>query len=280
MNAEPTCCRSSWLLIFAGAALVLSACPVIAGLAPQGATTQIKAARPGERYRGSIALRNTGTQPADVKIYRTDFFFTADGRTDYGAPGQLPRSNAAWVRLNQEQITVTANGSASVEYEVRVPDDARLAGTYWSTLMIEQVSGAEATQAHRRQPQLRQIVRHAIQVITEIDAADPASRSNTAIAFDNAHLIDAEGKRWLSVDVKNTGERWLRTALWLELHDSQGKPVGKFLGHRLRTFPATSVRGRIDLSGVTPGRYLALLVADAGGDNLFGAHIELDIPPR
>lgn len=238
-----------------------------AGVAPEGDTTHLRAAVPGEIYRSVIVVRNSGATAADVKLYQTDYTFDADGRNDYGAPGKLPRSNAGWLRLGQEQVAIPASGRASIDYEVRVPDDAHLAGTYWSTVMVEEIPRTAPGQ------QLRQVVRYAIQMITEV-----GDTGRGEISFANAHLAHERDQLWFTVDIANTGERWLRTELWLELHDAQGRSVGRFSGRRLRTFPSTSVRNRIELTSVAPGKYLALLVADGGRNDMFGARLELEVP--
>lgn len=260
-------CRS----IFTAATLWLCASQADAGIAPEGDTTHVKVAQAGDIYRGVIIVRNTGTKSVDVKLYQTDYAFTAEGQSHYGAPGKLPRSNAGWLRLSREQTTIAAGERGQFEYEVRVPNDSHLIGTYWSTLMVEPIDSAESTAPQA--PKLRQVIRHAIQVITEI-----GETGRGELSFGNARLLNEKGKRWFTVDMQNTGERWLRTNVWLELHDAQGRMAGKFSGRRLRTFPTTSVRNRIDLSTVAPGKYLALLVADAGRNDLFGTRIELDIP--
>lgn len=247
--------------------------PAFAGVGPLGATTHVRAAQPGETYRGTIVVRNTDAEPAEVKVYRRDYAFTADGRNEFGAPGGLPRSNAGWLRLSQEQITVPPKGRSTVQYEVSVPDDPDLAGTYWSTIMVEPVTGAEAADPRGEGVRLVQVVRHAVQVITEIGDTGTA-----AIEFKNARVLSGNGERLFTVDVENTGERWLRPKVWLELHDPQGRSAGRLEGQRRRIFPATSVRYRIDLSGVRPGKYLALLVADAGRNDFFGTRLELNIP--
>jgi hypothetical protein len=210
-------------------------------------------------------------KPVDVKLYRTDYAFSADGRSSFATPGQLPRSNAPWLRLAREQIRLAPGERSSVDYEVSVPNDAQLTGTYWSAVMVEQIGGAEDAPKGEK-VQLRQVVRYAIQVITEI-----GETGTSAIAFSNAHLSNADGKRELSVDLENTGERWLQAQVWLELHDANGHLAGKYAGQRLRTFPATSVRNHIDLTAVPPGKYVALLIADAGRNDLFGTQLDLDV---
>jgi hypothetical protein len=120
--------------------------------------------------------------------------------------------------------------------------------------------------------QLTQTLRHAIQIVTEI-----GDSGSGAVAFRNARMSGAAENRLFQVDLENTGERWLRTDMWLELHDAEGRLLGRFPGKRRRTFPGTSVRNDVPLGSAPPGRYLGLLVADGGRNDLFGMQIELDL---
>jgi hypothetical protein len=251
---------------------LMGAASAQAGISPESATTEVRSASPGTTYRGTVIVRNSSSKTADVKLYRNDYAFDADGHSSFATPGRLPRSNASWLRLAREQIRLAPGERGSVDYEVSVPNDAQLTGTYWSAVMLEQLGGAEQGATSNEKVQLRQVMRYAIQVITEI-----GDTGTSAIAFRNAHLSNSHGRRELSVDLENTGERWLQAQVWLELHDASGHLTGKFAGQRLRTFPATSVRNRIDLSVVPPGKYVALLVADAGRNDLFGTQLDLDV---
>jgi len=258
------------ILLCVSAAFGISAAH--AGITPESPSTQVRAAAPGTVYRGTITVANLDKAPVEVKLYQTDYSFSAEGRSDFASPGTLPRSNAGWVRLSQQQITIPPHERRTVDYEVRVPEDARLLGTYWSAVMVEPVGGAESGASRRDSVQLRQVLRYATQLITEIGES-----GRSQIAFHNANLVTEGTRRHFAVDLENTGERWLQTSVWLELHDASGRLAGKFGGQRMRTFPATSVRNRIDLTGVPPGKYLALLVADAGRNDLFGTQISLDL---
>jgi hypothetical protein len=253
--------------------ILLAPLQAVAGIVLESADTETRNVRPGDSYRGTVVLRNTGKTPVEVKVYQTDYAFWADGRNDFGQPGKLARSNAKWLRLSQEQVSVPPGGLSSVQYELSVPQDARLTGTYWSVIMVEPVSGAEAGTPRRDEVQLQQVIRYAVQIISEIGETGKGE-----VAFSNAAVRVAEGKRFFTVDVENTGERWLRPHVRLELHDPNGRLVTKVEDQRQRIFPASSVRYRLDLSGVPAGKYLALLVADGGRNDLFGARIELDIP--
>jgi hypothetical protein len=244
----------------------------LAGVTPEGEATHVRSARPGDSYRGSIAIRNAGPAVAQVKLYQTDYSFFADGNNHFDLPGSHSRSNGPWLQLNREQITIAPHSAVTVDYEVRVPADARLTGTYWSVVMVQELPAAEASGVPRAGMNLGQTLRHAIQIVTEI-----GDSGRSEVAFRNARLMHEGAKREFDIDLENTGDRWLRTDVWLELHDSLGHIVGRFPAPRRRTFPGTSVRNRIELSAAPAGKYLGLLVADGGRNDLFGMQIELDL---
>ncbi len=252
-----------------GAAQLMAA---LAAVAPDGEATQVRSAQPGDTYRGSIALRNAGPTAAQVKLFQTDYSFFADGKNHFDTPGTLTRSNAPWLRLNREQLTIGPGSVEIVEYEVQVPANTQLTGTYWSVVMVQELPPAEAAGAPRTGVKLAQALRHAIQIITEI-----GDSGRGEVVFRNARLVSFGATREFDVELANTGERWLRTDVWLELHDSGGKVVGRYAAPRRRTFPGTSVRNRIELGAAPPGKYLGLLVADGGRNDLFGVQIELDL---
>jgi hypothetical protein len=96
-----------------------------------------------------------------------------------------------------------------------------------------------------------------------------------ALKFSQISIKTEDGKKVLSVDAENTGERWLRGNLWIDLYDSSGSSMGRFDGGRQRMYPGTSARFMVDLSGVKNAAYKALIVVDCGGDDVFGANISL-----
>jgi len=207
-----------------------------------------------------------------VKLYQTDYLFSADGKNAFDAPGSMARSNAAWLRLNREQVTIAPDSVTTVDYEVQVPTDPGLSGTYWSVVMVQELPATEALGVPHTGVRLGQTLRHAIQIITEV-----GDSGRSEIAFLNAHVVGEGAQREFNIDLANTGERWLRTDIWLELHDTRGHIVGRFTAPRRRTFPGTSVRNRIELGAAPAGKYLGLLVADGGRNDLFGMQIELDL---
>lgn len=242
----------------------------VAGVSVTSGLTYEKGAQVGESYQGTIQLKNTGEGPQEIKIYQTDYLFFYDGRNIYGEPGKDPRSNADWITFSPHRLTIPPKGTAQVGYTVQVPDDQTRRGTYWSMLMVEGISPASPEAAKQKKDKITvgisQIIRYGLQMITQI--GDTGARK---LKFVKTKVLKTGDKRILQIDIENIGERLLRPSLWVDLYDLKGRSFGKFEGGKLGIYPNTSVRFRIDLSRVPTGTYKVLVVADCGGDDLFGA---------
>jgi hypothetical protein len=238
--------------------------------------THEKAVLPGDTISGLILLKNTGLEPEEVRLYQTDFFFTFDGKKFYNDPGKLDRSNSGWISYNPSRLTIAPQATREVKFTVRVPQDKSLLGTYWSIIMVENIPRIPPEREDRTEKDIQfgiqQVMRYGVQVVTHI--ADSGERN---IKFINTDLVRQGEKTFLVVDVENTGERWLRPVLWLDLYDGQGQHAGKFKGDKWRIYPGTSVRYSVDISSVVKGKYTALIVIDNNDDYVFGAQYNLNL---
>jgi hypothetical protein len=244
------------------------------GIIVTGSLTREYEVAPGRTYEGSIDVKNPEKTPQEIKVYQTDYFFYADGKVLYGDPGALPRSNARWMTLSPQQVTVPPNETVSVHFSVQVPNDTTLKGTYWSVVMVEPVAEGSAESSlpgpKNTGVGVSQVLRYAVQIVTHVGAT-----GTRLLKFSRINLVRENENKLLLVDIENTGERWLRGALWAELYDSKGSKVGRFDGGKQRMYPGTSVRFTVDLIGVQDPSYKALIVVDCGNEDVFGANVTL-----
>lgn len=244
---------------------------ISAGISVEGGLTREKTAGRGETYQGVITIKNQGDTPQELKIYQSDYRFTCEGVTSYGNPGEDPRSNAGWIAFSPGRFSVPPQERATLNYTVIVPDDEALLGTYWSMLMIECIpeSSPEASGAQKERNfslGITQVMRYAVQMITHL-----GETGEKKIRFLQTKILKDGSSRILQVDMENIGERLLRPRLWCELYHEDGTSPGRFQGEQYRIFPNTSKRFTIDISSVSTGSYQALVVADCGENDLFGA---------
>jgi hypothetical protein len=230
---------------------------------------------PGQSYQGRLVLRNMSAEPQEARIYQTDYAFTADGRTAYDKPGTIARSNAGWVKLSSGYLVIPPGETVPVTYDVTVPTDSTLAGTYWSMLMVEAITVGSPESRRpanaRVQMGLSMSTRYGTQIATNL-AKPGASR----LAFDSlSATTDSSGARGIRYDFINTGERANRFTMSMELYNEAGDLVKKATQTRGLLYPGTSARQKFDVGAIPHGKYTAVLVADAGGDNVFGGQFKL-----
>ncbi|MGH7617017.1 MAG: hypothetical protein ACREPM_07315 [Gemmatimonadaceae bacterium] len=230
---------------------------------------------PGESYQGQLLVKNMTSTTQEARIYQTDFTFAADGRTGYGTPGTAPRSNAKWVALGASYVEIPAGATVPVNYTVSVPADSSLKGSYWSMVMVEAIAeGAPESRAPNARVQVGLAIatRYGTQIATNIGASG-VSR----LAFDSlTATTTAKGTQGLRFDFINTGERANRFVLSLELYNEAGELVKKASQSRGLLYPGTGARQLFDVGTVPHGAYTAVLVADGGGDRVFGGQFKID----
>jgi hypothetical protein len=238
--------------------------------------TQEKVCAPGETFESYIRLKNNGPKEETLKIYQTDYSFTAEGKSYYDAPGKSARSNAAWIAVSSKQVTVPGLATMDVKYSCKVPADAHLVGTYWSIIMFEVLPPAQRAKGEAANKEIvlgvNQVMRYGIQIVTHF--GDTGRRS---LKFLKTELLEEKERKTLQVDVENDGERWLRPFSYVELYTEKGEAAGKIEGERWRIFPGTSARFKFDVSSLKAGTYNALIVFDNKDVSVFGAQVKLKI---
>jgi hypothetical protein len=244
-----------------------------------GDLAQDKNAVPGDTYEGSIVIRNDANEPAEARAYQTGYSFMCDGQTVYGPPDSQQRSNASWITFKPTRMIVPAKGSVTLTYTVAVPRDTvskPLQGTYWSMLMVEGIgkeSPESSVPAADKRPRLglQQVIRYGLQIATHITGT-----GTKAVRFLDARVTTGgTGKPALQLDLENTGNLGIHPEVSFELFDTKGVSRGKYSGTRYRIYPATSIREVIEFPALPAGEYKALVVVDAGGDDVFGAQYTL-----
>ena len=238
--------------------------------------TQEYTVEPGKAYDGTLHLKNGGDTPAQAKIYQTDYLFFCDGRNLYGKPGEDPRSNAKWVQVSRDFLTIPPKETAAFNYSIRVPlrSTSTLNGTYWSLIMIEEAAAptAPAEKEQKVAIGIRQIIRYGVQIVTHID-----STGRSKVTLPKKELVKKDGKNVFMLEIKNSGERWIVPEVSLELFDANGSRAGLFHGHKMRVYPGTCIKQEIELPGVKPGKYTGRIVIDGGEEDVFGARTELKL---
>lgn len=257
------------LLIFVFGALILTA--AFSQITVMGTLTRHREAVPGEEYEGIITLKNAGKETAQAKVYLKDYTFMAEGETGYPEPGSIARSNAGWITLSSSTAVLAPGEIADIKYTLNIPSSDSLAGTYWSMIFIEGIpEKQEYEEGEEPTISIRQVLRYGLQIVTDFSEGAEAN-----LGFTNTKIIKTEEGRFFSVDLNNSGTLWLNGDIYMEVYSTEGEYVTTLDGGQFRTYPQTSLQRTFNLDGLAAGTYKALLIADAGGDNLFGGNYNL-----
>jgi hypothetical protein len=252
-----------------------------AQIAVRSALVDDRDATPGATYEGSVTIENLTDQPQQARVSLRDYHFDHTGSNAFDDPGTLDRSNAAWIEVQPAIVTIPPNQMEEVQYTVQVPsqtDDGAPVGTYWSVVMIEPIApgSAESTLEGESSEQhrfgVRQVTRFGVQVATHIRGTGSP----------NVEVLSANLQRQgetprLIVNLRNTGSTLARPSVQLEVYDASGEVALRTEAEPNRLYPGTSVRHTLDLSELGSGTYEALVLVDAGGDQVSGKQYTLEL---
>lgn len=253
--------------------------PLLADILMQGGYSHEFVTTPGGSYQGSIKLQNVSSKPQEVKIYLEDYMFNAGGKSKFTTPRlrKNQRSNASWIQVNTGQLTIPAQGEQTVNYRIKVPNSG-VSGTYWSALIVEPISPS-SPEASTSKPQdknvhmtIQQVSRHAVQIVTQIGGTGAVK-----LNLKNPSLKKHDNQRFFSLDAYNTGTRWIKPNVWLDIYSQQGTYIGKFNGDGARVYPNTSATFSVDVSALKKGSYKGLFVVDDERSEVLGTDVNLTI---
>lgn len=239
-----------------------------------GNTTEEFVAQPGEMISHTIVIANNTSEPQTVRLYQTDYAFSADGTSRFDDPGTMPRSNAAWITPLTHVLVVAAGSEAKVAYAVRVPNDSSLKGSYWSAIMVEGAPTASVSRpVSRNSISLGVVTRYAVQVATHIGST--GSRKIDLVS--PSVVVDSSGATSMQCDVANTGERAYRPIVWVEIYDTTGALRKRVKQERGLIYPGSSVRQTFALGRLPSGTYRAVLYADIGDPAVFAKQFNIQL---
>jgi len=241
----------------------------IASIEVLGSLKHVEYGKPGDIIKGEIKIQNNDNTDQEVKVYQTDLLYNLQDNTFYDEPGSHKRSNAHWIQFSPKSVILKAKEVRTIQYEMTIPKDDSLKGTYWSILMVEGVVPIDPNQ--KGDLSIRTVTRYAIQVVSEI-----TDKGKGALKFMEPTLIKEGKKLFLAVDLLNTGDHYIAPDVSIELFDDKGVSVRVINAAKKGLYPTTSTRFRFDLEGIPGGKtYQAMIVAAGLENDVFGLEYTL-----
>jgi len=271
--------KRSWILPLA-AALIASSIVVLAPGAclAQGFMSDISpqeyTVSPGATASGTISVTSTAQEPVELRVYTADAVRGAEPAENYDyseEPGAEPRSLLPWITFSPDHLTLQPGETGQVSYEIKVPTDATLSGSYWATIFV---SNANASATLPVQPSEAGVgmginiqFRYATFLSVTIKGTDTRELKFTELKLE-------QNGPWFDVTaaIQNTGNSIARPATWLEVRDTAGVTVYRGESSPCNVLPESTRLQKYEVRQPLPaGEYLLMAIADYGAPKLIAA---------
>jgi len=252
--------------------LIILFCPfcTYASVEVIGSLRQVYNVNQGEVIKGQIRIQNNEAKDQEVRIYQTDLLYNLQEQTFYDEPGANKRSNAGWIQFSPKTVVLKNNESRTIEYEITVPQNDSLSGTYWSVLMVEGVNPIDPSK--KGDLNISTVTRYAVQIVNEMN-----NKGKGSLKFMEPTLVNGDDKKvYLAVDLTNDGDHYISPEVSMELYDENGNSVKTIKATRKGLYPTTSIRVKLDLEDLPSKKTYTAMIVAAGADNdVFGLEYTL-----
>ncbi len=233
--------------------------------------------RPGEKYTGSIQISNDSEEIAYLKISLGDWRQVGENE-QYLEVGGVEHSISQWMQISPFHLAIRSGDWGNVHYEIKVPDNPKLSGSYWGIIFVEEEKRQSTVPAANKSKSnlgINIVFRHGIKIYTTFPDTDKSKAEFVAaetVPTDNGGLD-------FVATLENQGNTYLRPFVWLELRDESGATVQKVNHHRQTVLPGIKRNYKFALHelDMKPGRYTALIIADYNAPLLIAAQAEIDV---
>jgi len=213
---------------------------------------------PGQTKTGTITIRNTETQPSDIRVYLEDWYYlpVADGTKEFKPKGTTPLSCASWINFSPAEFTIPAYGKKEVNYTVKVPDNA--SGGHYAVMFFETMLAEPGTMEG-----FGLGVAARLGTLFYIEPEGSIRSSLEIGAFSVSR--EAKGPLVINLDLKNTGNVDITASGTFHIIDKQGMVYARSEFNTVYTFPTDTGTLRGEWKEPIPaGIYDLVITVDAG----------------
>jgi hypothetical protein len=209
--------------------------------------SSIETMRPGEKKQVTIQLINDRDVSEKVSLKLVDYACNSQGEHFFNElTDNALRSNASWIRLGQEFITLAPRETRDIYYIIEVPaENLLLRGSYWSVLLIEPLDVLSSTRSTEEGLHLCIKIRYAHHIVTNVGGGTPK------ISVLKKEIQKIEGKRYLRFHVVNEGELFLNPSLTLKLYNKKGELERSFKTQPERLYPGNPQCFLVDINNIS-----------------------------
>lgn len=235
-----------------------------------GAMSYEYTGKKGDLLEGKIKIANNTDVAKEVKISLCDYPISDEKTTIYPEAGSDSRSNAMWLQLPVKKLVISPNGTYDFVFKIQIPKEG-IEGTYNCMLMVEPFV-TERSSEDNEKAMVRSIIRYALHIVTNIE-----NTGTYQLKILDKKLKKIEDKTFYTVTVENTGTKYFRPDIHMDLYNNKGEKVENFEINPRWLFPGKQRTYDLDVSALPKGSYQGLLIFDQKGADFYGSKCQFDI---
>jgi hypothetical protein len=248
------------LFLAATAFLSSSAGAQSVGIAPAQVVQSFK---PGVPFEIELASVNRSSNPIEMNVQITDFWYNEKNEKVFSTPGTSPRSAANWIQFVPEHFEIPGMGTQKMKAIVTPPADA--SGGYYAVLFVESKPVATADKTKDGKTIFTNVRIGSLVLLTAENTAD------YKVELTNLKLVPPSANQALdlTLDIADVGNTHVFPLGRLAVLDSNRKLVAKTQGEMMRLLPGQKNTMRVNWTGSLPaGSYTAVLTVAYGQDRI------------
>ncbi len=241
---------------------------------------------PGDVITGSVEVTSSKDEVIGITVSSGDWLREPDVHGNYQwvtDQGRETRSLLKWLSYSPDVADLPAKGNVSINYQIHIPNDQTLTGSYWGVLFVSSLPTQEELQAQTQNPAEKPVIginivfRYCTLITVTISGSGPPQARFTKITIE-----DSEAGPQTVAEIQNSSATLVKPLLWLQVRDTAGSTVynGEKLEYTLLPESKRSIKISLTDKPMQAGQYLLLLVADYGAPKMIGAQAKLSISPE
>jgi hypothetical protein len=194
--------------------------------------------------------------------------------------GQEERSATAWISYTPEIVNLEPGETAEVRYQISIPADTTLAGSYWGVLFVQPIESEEEIQAvvesDPDKPSVGIFIkfRYAIRIYVTIGNDPPAKPQ--FVGLEAEPLSDGLQVKPM---LRNDGKVFVKPVLTVQLRDLAGNVVFQSTAMPVTVLPESLYRANIEARPLylEDGEYLLVVIGDTGDPQMIAAQSQVTL---
>jgi len=269
-----------------GLVLLMHTAPVLA----QGFSADLAGhehiAIPGDVIEGTLRVSSMSDEPITLEVTTGDYVRELAGSETKGSYsfvnelGMEERSATAWISYAPEILDLAPGENAEVRYQIRVPADAALRGSYWGVLFVQPTASEEDlrmdVEDDAETPSVGIFVRfrYAIRIYVTIGNDPPAKPQFVGLEAEPLN----DGLQVMP-SLRNDGKVFVRPELTVQLRDLTGDVVFQTDSIPCTILPESICRTNIEVRPLylPDGEYLMVVIGDTGDPQMIAAQSQVTL---